>query len=190
MISRQPLRRHIRALPGCRVTSPATFFVRSLLSLLLVLLAATEASAQPIALELGEREQQVVPVGGTTRVPVIVRVPPGDLEGLAAFQVAIRWDTAALVYDSLRIVRGNALTVTTNDATAGSGLLRFSAFTPDALTVSGAVLELFYTLSSPRGSTSLTIDVEAAGDVMGRRVLERVRSRGVALCAVRCDGGY
>lgn len=189
MISRQPLCDHARAFSDCRVATPATFFVRTLLLLLLVLFAATEASAQPIPLELGETEQQVVSVGGTTRVPVIVRVPTGDLEGLAAFQVAIRWDTVALVYDSLRIVRGNALTVTVNDATAGAGLLRFSAFTPDALAVSGAVLELFYTTRLQRGPTALTLEGEAAGDVMGRRVLERVRSRDLMLCATRCDGG-
>jgi hypothetical protein len=154
-----------------------------------MLLITTAVAAQPIALDLGETAQQVRSTGESTRVPMIVRLPTNDPEGLAALQLTIRWDTAALAYDSLRVVRGSTLTMTVNPEAAGFGLLRVSAFSAEALVRSGAVLELFYTLRIPRGRTALMLEVEAAGDAMGRDIRPRVRTRGHVLCATPCDDG-
>ncbi len=157
-------------------------------SALAALLLAVPRSlrAQQVTLSLGERTQDTVRTGQVLRIPVLMQGQLTRSASLAAIQGSVRWDPARFGLDSLRPMRRPGITLTTNQETGTSGLLRFSAFSPEPFADAGALFELFFVVKAPRGKSPMTLELEAAGDELGRNILARTKGRGVTHCIERC----
>ena len=168
---------------------PGTSHLRVSVAPLLLLLVTgmpVVLRAQSVTVSLGERASEAVATGGTVRVPLLVRLDRTGGTRLAAVQGVVRWDTAHLALDSLRSVRRPGVTLVANSESSARGLVRFSAFSPQAFVESGAIFELHYTVKLPRGETSVALELEAIGDEDGRDVRSRVHVRGETLCRTSC----
>jgi uncharacterized protein YjdB len=147
-----------------------------------IALAANTAHAQSISVGAGDSARVVVAPGGRLAVPVRVDLSAAAPLTLASLQADVRWNSARLTFDSVRVVASTGFSQTANTASAGTGLVTFNAFSTSALSESGALTMLYFTAGTTSGATRLSLTPTEGGAEDGTNVLARLIPRGLDVC--------
>ena len=150
--------------------------------LALALLASGTAHAQSISVGAGDSARLVVAPGARLAVPVRVDLSSAAPLTLASLQADVRWNSARLTFDSVRVVASTGFSQTANVASAGTGLVTFRAFSTSALSESGALTTLYFTAGATSGATRLSLTPTEGGAEDGANVLARLIPRGLDVC--------
>jgi uncharacterized protein YjdB len=145
-------------------------------------IAAQTAHAQSISVGAGDSARVVVAPGARLAVPVRVDLSSAAPLTLASLQADVRWNSARLTFDSVRVVASTGFSQTANTASAGTGLVTFNAFSTSSLSASGALTTLYFTAGTTSGATRLSLTPTEGGAEDGTNVLARLIPRGLDVC--------
>jgi uncharacterized protein YjdB/alpha-tubulin suppressor-like RCC1 family protein len=147
-----------------------------------IALAAQTVHAQSISVGAGDSARVVVAPGARLAVPVRVDLSSAAPLTLASLQADVRWNSARLTFDSIRVVASTGFSQNANTASAGTGLVTFNAFSTSALSSSGAITTLYFTAGATSGATRLSLTPTEGGAEDGTNVLARLIPRGLDVC--------
>jgi uncharacterized protein YjdB len=151
-------------------------------ALALAFLASGTAHAQSISVGAGDSARVVVAPGARLAVPIRVDLTSAAPLTLASMQADVRWNSARLTFDSIRVVASTGFSQNANTASAGTGLVTFNAFSTSALSASGALTTLYFTAGTTSGATRLSLTPTEGGAEDGTNVLARLIPRGLDVC--------
>lgn len=148
--------------------------------LLASLLASAPASAQQISINVGTTPSVQIAPGTKVTVPVVVDLSQAGSEDIASLQGGLSWNTARLVFDSLRLAVAG-WTLTQNTTAAGSGSVNFALFNSTALPATATIVNAYFTAAT-EGGTRVQFLPTAAGNEAAQSILPKVRPGRMDVC--------
>ncbi len=141
---------------------------------------ATDSRTQTVSVSVtilvkpGSTTTSTIGVGDEVSLPVIVDMSGAGGLGIASFDIRLTWDTGVVGY--LSSSAGSFGLVTINDSNAGSGELRAVGFAAADATATFTAFHVALQ-GSASGTTTVTVEVLAAGDELGTSLLPQVSTR-------------